>query len=232
MAMEWTEMVFRTLVIFVVLYVAARVLNKKLISQMTFFDFLAGITIGSLTASIILSTDLGLGTGVGALLLFSALVLLIDYTVVKSFRLRKVFNSEPTILVKNGKVLEEGMEKVRFNVDELLTRLRKKGYFYLDEVDTAMLETDGSVSVLAQPQYQPVVRQDMKMTAPYRGRPEAFVVDGHILESGLKAMGKDRQWAEKTLKERGIRDLEEVVAAQIDAQGNVYIDTREDGIKH
>ncbi|WP_202080370.1 DUF421 domain-containing protein [Caldalkalibacillus salinus] len=228
--MSLMEVLLRTAVIFVVLYFLARVLNKKLISQMTFFDFLAGITIGSMTATIIYNRNVRLDIAIAGLVLFCFIVLIIDILSVKSFRSRKVLNSEPTILMKNGKVLEKGLNIARFNIDELLLNLRKKGVFYLDEVEYALLETDGTVSVLQKPQAQYARRQDVQVTGPARGLPEVFIIDGHILPSALEARGKDRQWVTQVLQQQGVQRLEDVIVAQVDALDQVYIDVKSDNI--
>ena len=226
--MSFLEMIIRTAVSFIVLYIMARILNKKLISQMTFFDFLAGVSMGSIVGSMIFTSNVRLDIGLAGLVLFGLLVLIIDVWAVKSFRARKIFNSEPTVLMKNGKILEEGMVKVRLTMDQLLGQLRKKGIFYLDEVELAVLETDGTVSVLRHPLALPATRGDVNSIKPSRGQPQVFILNGHLLASSLQAMGKDKQWVENTLRERGITDMRDVIVAQMDTQNRVYIDTRQD----
>lgn len=130
--------------------------------------------------------------------------------------------------MESGKVLEEGMEKVRFTIDELLTQLRKKGIFYLDEVDLAILETDGKISVLRQPLAMATTRQDVDSIRPSRGQPQVFILDGHLLPYSLEAIGKDQQWVQDTLDQWQVADMKKVIVAQVDAQDKVYIDTKKD----
>ncbi|SEA84676.1 Uncharacterized membrane protein YcaP, DUF421 family [Thalassobacillus cyri] len=227
---DYTTLIVKVVVVFTVLYVVARVLNKKLISQMTFFDFVAGITLGSMTATIILTSNLTLMKGLTGLVLFGGLVLLVDYMTLNNFHLRKLFNSEPTVLMNNGHILEDGMKRVRFTVDELLSQLRKKNIFYLSEVDTAILETDGTVSVLKKSSMQSPTNNDLNVVKPSKKLPQTFIIQGKVLEDSLHAAGKGRNWLTETLKQKGIKDINDVIAAQVDGQGNVFLDTRQDHI--
>ncbi|MBM7554199.1 DUF421 domain-containing protein [Thalassobacillus pellis] len=228
--MDMLELSGRVVVIFVVLYGLARTLNKKLISQMTFFDFVAGITLGSMTATITFNTNLEFWKGLLALVLFAVLVFLIEMATLKSFKARKIFNSEPTILINNGQILEDGMAKVRMNVDELLFQLRKKNFFYLSDVDSAVLETDGTVSVLPKTSAQPATKSDVNISQLSRNIPQTFIIQGNVLEHSLKAAGKDKAWVKQLMNQWGINKLEDIIVAQVDQLGGVYIDTKTDVI--
>ncbi|QAS54361.1 DUF421 domain-containing protein [Halobacillus litoralis] len=228
--MSYLEVLSRGLVLFSTLYFLARVLNKKLISQMTFFDFVAGITLGSMTATLTFSVNVSLGKGVFGLILFALLVLIIDVLCLKNFHLRKVFNSEPTVLMDNGKVLENGMKKVRFTVDELLIQLRKKNVFHFSDVESAVLETDGSVSVLKKAGRQTITQQDLNIIKKTAGLPQIVMIEGNVLPYSLKSMGKDESWLKNQLKQRGISDLTDVIVAQLSATDELYIDTKKDRI--
>jgi uncharacterized membrane protein YcaP (DUF421 family) len=106
--MSILEMILRTLVVFIVLYLWCRILGKKLLSQITFFDFVAGITLGTISGSIMFRPNITLITGLAGLSVFALFALSLDVLAFKSFRGRKIINSEPTLLIKNGKILEEG----------------------------------------------------------------------------------------------------------------------------
>ncbi|TLS35078.1 DUF421 domain-containing protein [Pseudalkalibacillus caeni] len=224
------EITIRTIAGFVTLYILARILGKKLISQMTFFDFVAGITIGTLTGAIITTKGLMAVKGLYALALFTLLAIVLDVIALKAFRGRKILNDEPTIVIKDGKFLGQGMGRARLNLDQLLMQLRKKNIFYLDEVEIAFLETDGTVSVLKKPENMTVTHKDMKIDSPSRGLAQTFIIDGQVLENSLLAAGKDMEWVETTLKTNGIDDVREVTIAQIDVQGKVFIDQRKDQV--
>lgn len=221
------EMMFRTIVAFISLYTICRILGKKLISQLTFFDFVAGITIGSVAANIMFQ-PVKITTGIIGMTTFGALSLLSGVIAIKSLKGRKVLDGEPTILIKNGKILEEGMKKNRLTMDQLLLNLRKKNVFYIDQVETALLETDGTLSVLKKPMYLNATQQDLQRVNSSRGLPEAFIVDGEILQDSLKSLGKDMEWVNHVLKVYHVENIKHVFYAQVDQQGNVYLDTRQD----
>ncbi|RXI96454.1 DUF421 domain-containing protein [Anaerobacillus alkaliphilus] len=226
--MSVLEMVIRTTTGFVILYTLCRILNKKLISQMTFFDYVSGITIGSVVASSMLMKDVPIFIGMFGLILFCFYTFLSSITAIKSLWGRKVLEDEPTYLIKNGQVLEDGLKKVRLTMNSLLTGLRKKGYFYVDQVETAVLETDGVITVLPKPQFAPATQQDVFNVNVSRGTAQAFIIDGQLLPNGLKAIEKDMAWVEQVLKEQNIPSIKEVFFAQVDQLGNIYIDKRMD----
>lgn len=224
------EMIVRTTVGFIVLYILCRMLNKKLIAQMTFFDFVAGITIGSVVASSMLMKDVPVYIGMVGLVLFSFYTFLSGIGAIKSLWGRKILEDEPTYLIKDGKVLEEGLKKVQLTMDGLLTNLRKKGYFYVDQVETAMMETDGTVSILAKPPFLHAMQKDVFNIQASRGLAQAFIIDGKVLQKSLKLLGKDMHWVLQTLETNNISNVEDVFFAQIDQLGNIYIDMREDSV--
>lgn len=222
------EVITRAVISFVVLFIWCRILGKKLISQVTFFDFVAGITIGSVTANIMLSPQIPLWIGLIGLSLFCALALLLDWLSLKSLKVRKLGDGVPILVIKEGKILEEGMRKSRLNMDNLLFMLRKKNIFYLDEVELAYYETDGSVSALKKTNFQAVTRQDMSFSAITRGLPQAVIKDGKMIETGLKELGKDEKWLKKQLEKVGVDDLSDVTLAQVDQNDQMYVDRRND----
>ncbi|WP_052144624.1 DUF421 domain-containing protein [Halalkalibacter okhensis] len=222
------EMLIRTTIGFIILYVLCRMLNKKLIAQMTFFDFVAGITIGSVVASSMLMKDVPVLIGMFGLILFCFYTFLSSLGAIKSLLGRKVLEDEPTYLIKNGQVCEEGLKKVRLTMDSLLTGLRKKGFFYIDQVETAFLETDGTITALAKPPYLSAMQKDVFNIQASRGTAQAFIIDGQILSTSLKLLGKDTTWVRQVLQANNIANIQDVFFAQIDEQGNLYIDKKSD----
>ncbi|WP_100399219.1 YetF domain-containing protein [Bacillus sp. FJAT-44742] len=196
------HVIVKSFVLFIILYVIARILNKKFIAQMTFFDFVAAITIGSMVATVTFTQQIPLLIGIAGVVLFSLLALISDILAIKSFHMR--------------------------TVDDLLANLRKRGDFYLHEIEGAMMETDGTISVLKKPQSHFVNREDMKVTKLSKGMPQTFILNGKLLPYSLEAMGKDKKWADNILKEHGIKNMRDVFVAQVDSSGMVYIDTRDD----
>jgi uncharacterized membrane protein YcaP (DUF421 family) len=228
MIMSFIEATIRTIATFLTLFIMCRILGKKLIAQMTFFDYIAGITIGSLGASFVFSQAIPNPIGMYGIVLFGILVLITDILSIKVYRTRKIFNGEPLLIIKNGKILEEGMEKARLTMDDLLFLLRKKNIFYLDEVDFAFLETDGTISAQKKGSQQYTKNVDLKITPSSRGIPQTFIIDGKVMKGSLQAAGKDENWIKNTLQYSGINNVMDVAIAQVDEKGTVFIDQRAD----
>ncbi len=213
---------------FITLFIMSRILGKKLIAHMTFFDFVAGITIGSLGASFAFSHTIPISIGIYGIILFALIALITDVLSIKVYATRKIFNGEPLLIIKNGKIHEDGMSKARLTVDDLLFLLRKKNIFYLDEVEFAFLETDGTVSAQKKGTQQFTKNIDFKINPISRGIPQTFIIDGKIMMESLEAAGKDQNWINSTLKEHNIQKVKNVTVGQVDEQGKVYLDSSTD----
>lgn len=195
---------------------------------MTFFDYVAGITIGSLVASGILTNNIPILVSMVGLIFFCLYIFITNVIAIKSLWGRKIFEDEPTYLMKDGQVLDEGLKKTRITMDVLLANLRKKEVFNIDEVETALLETDGTVTVLKKQAYTPAKQKDVFNIHPSRGIGQAFIIDGKILTKSLELLEKDEAWVQKVLLDHNISNTKDVFFAQIDRLGTVYIDLRKD----
>ncbi|WP_281658143.1 DUF421 domain-containing protein [Halobacillus sp. Cin3] len=211
------------IVLFFVLYMLARTLGKKLTSQMTLFDFIAGITLGSMTATTFLSPSVSLPRGILALALFSGLVFLIDHLTLKSLLIRRIFNSEASMLMKDGRIQMEEMKKVRFTVDELIAELRKKGVFSFSQVEAAVLETDGTVSVLRKADASPVTPAQMNLVTQTISSPYLVITDGKVVKKQLQQSGFSEQWLQEQVKTAGYVSFKEISACQIHQDGSLYL---------
>lgn len=227
--MNITEMLLRTFVTFFVLYILSRVLGKKLISRMTFFDFVAGVTLGSIAGTYIYSKNISIFVGLSGLICFALLAYILDMGTFKFFHFRKIANGEPMVLIQGGVIKEKEMAKAHLTMNELLFLLRKKDVFYLDEVDLAIFETDGTLSVLKKVDNQPLtlIEEHNHQKAIPRGLTYTLLMDGVIIEENLKAAGKNKEWLLSTLKAYGYSDVSEVSICQIDQLDQVYIDKKD-----
>ncbi|MCI3919159.1 DUF421 domain-containing protein [Paenibacillus sp. TRM 82003] len=226
--MTWWEMGLRAAAVFLALLVWARMLGKKLISQMTFFDFVAGVAIGSFGTQMIFNRAIPFWVTVVALSIFCAMAILSDVVSLKSILGRKAIDGEPLPLVRKGQILEEGMAKSRLTMEGLLMQLRKKNVFYLDEVELAFFEIDGSVSVLRKPEAAYATKQDVSAPLASRGRPQVVVIDGKVLKDSLREAGKDEAWLDGVLRKWNIEDVSEVAFLQVDEADRVFLDKKAD----
>jgi uncharacterized membrane protein YcaP (DUF421 family) len=221
----------RSLIAFFTLLIFARMLGKQQISQLTFFDYVLGITIGSIAAS--LSVDLTTRAwphwvGLAA---WTAAVLILQVISFRSKSGDKYLAGEPAIVIMNGQIMEETMSKLRYTTSDLLEQLRDKDVFDLNRVGFAVLETNGQLSVLLKPEYQPVTPSDLKITSSNAGLSNQLIYSGLIIEENLAKTGVDRIWLEQQLQAQGIQNPAEVYLANYDHNsGNLYIDKYKDNL--
>jgi uncharacterized membrane protein YcaP (DUF421 family) len=220
----------RAIISFFSLLIFARILGKEQISQLTFFDYVQGITIGSIAAE--LTTDLSSRAWphwVG-LAVWAALGLLMEVISMKWRYGAKVLEGEPTIVIMNGKIMEDALCKMQMRASDIIALLRCKGVFDINQVDFAILETNGQLSVLKKPIFQPVTPKDMNLTVSYDGISTELIYDGKVIEENLRQLNKDRAWLMKQLEIQGIHDVSEVFLVTLNPGGSLYVDKYADHI--
>ncbi|CAM4461816.1 DUF421 domain-containing protein [Paenibacillus tarimensis] len=222
--MEWPQLLIRVIVTYLFLMLFSRMVGKKIISQMTFFDFIAGVTFGSLGGSIILTGQISLMKGIVALAAFSLLAIGTDWLTLKSRKLRKWFNGKEDLIIINGVIDRKALERSRVTVDDLLMQLRKKNVFYLDEVSYAFLEKDGTITVQKKGNLLPVTVQDMSLVAAERGVPRLLYLDGYPVDEPVKSPIKPDITIDMIREQYGGEiDPDEILIAQADQNGRIFI---------
>jgi uncharacterized membrane protein YcaP (DUF421 family) len=226
------EVFLQTFLAFFAILVFTRLLNKQQMAQLTFYDYVNGITFGSIAAA--LATDVQQRTWqhLLGLTLFAALTYLMSYLSLKSRPLRKLLEGEPTILIHNGKILEQNMAELRYNLDDLTSQLREKDCFSIADVEFAIAEPNGSLSVLLKTQKQPVTPVDLNIPTSYSGISTELIMDGKIIYPNLEQHNLDIKWLENELNKQGIYSVSEVVFACLDTAGNLYIDKKMDQLEN
>lgn len=221
----------RGIIAFFTLLIYTRLLGKQQVSHLTFFEYVLGITIGSIASS--MTVDLSSRAWphfVGLTTWFLAVYILQIITV--KFRKVSVFiDGKPAIVIVNGKILEEVLRTNRFKLSELLEMLRDKGVFDVAEVDYAIIETSGKLSVLKKPQYQSLTPMDMKIKTNRKGLSTELIYDGKVLNDNLKQRNLNYAWLKEVLAKEGIKTIKDVFLMTIDEGGNIYIDLYKDQIE-
>lgn len=229
MGLGIVEVVIQTMLAFFAILIYARILGKQQIGQLTFFEYINGITFGSIAG--VLATDIGPGRTAFHMIgmsLFALLTFLSGYLVMKSRPLRKVASGEPTIVIHNGKIMEECCAKMQYNLDELLMQLREKNVFDIGDVEFAILEPSGALSVQLKSQAKPVTKADLSIQSGYEGVSVELVMDGEVIHQNLQQVGLDEQWLLDQLKQRGVNSLKEVPLAVLASDGGLYVDLVQD----
>ncbi|WP_456271049.1 YetF domain-containing protein [Bacillus sp. AK031] len=232
--MAVSELLIRVVIAFAALLVLARIAGRKEISQMTFFNFVSAITMGTIGGSIITSADFSIRNGLLALAGWLALTLIFGYIDIKSKTARKFIEGEPIIVIKQGKIMEKALRKCRLDMDALMILLRENKAFSVKEVDYAIFETDGKLSVLKKQAQQPLTKKDMNVAPTLEKFPSATEVisDGKINVNNLKRLNLQENWLEQQLNQNGIDSVSDVFYAEVQKDGSLYIDSRKDHMTH
>lgn len=227
---EWILIAIRALGTLMFLFVLTRILGKKQISQLTFFEYVIGITLGDLAGNISTDVEANYMHGVIAILVWVLVPLFLEILTLKSKTLRQWFEGNGRVLIKNGKILEENLKKERYTGDELLEQLRTKSVFRVADVEFAMLETSGDLSILLKSENQPLTPKHLGMKLAIEKPTQAVLMDGVIQNEPLAAAGKSRGWLHTELDKLGVTK-ENVFLGQIDTNGELIIDLYDDKIQ-
>ncbi|MGP4074957.1 YetF domain-containing protein [Halobacillus sp. K22] len=231
--MDVTELLIRLVLAFTILLVLTRIMGRKEISQLTFFNFVSAISIGTIGASLAIDASLSVRNGLIALVSWALFTVFLGYMDIKSKDVRSVIDGHPLIVVKQGKVLEGALKKARLDLDSLHVLLRKKNVFSINEVDYAIFETDGTLSVMKKTGDQPFTKKDAnavtRSPAVYP-IPTTLVSDGKIVEANLQLLNIDQKWLHQQLKSAGVLSISDVFYAEVQKDGSLYVDQRNDSI--
>ena len=222
---ETLVVMVRAVIGFFTLLIYTRILGKQQLSQLTYFDYILGITIGSIAAA--LTTDLSSTAWphwVG-LTAWTAAGLTMQWVTLKWRFASKYIDGEPTVVIMNGKIMEGAMRKLRYRASDLMEQLRVKDVFDIGEVEFTILETNGTLSVLKKTQFQPITRSDMSISTEYQGIGTELIYSGVIFDQNLEQVHLDRSWLDAQLRKKGILDSRDVFLAVLDTSGNLYVDT-------
>ncbi|MBY0021340.1 DUF421 domain-containing protein [Paenibacillus polymyxa] len=227
---DWAEVAIRTLMAVAILFLITKILGKRQVSQLSLFEYITGITIGNLAATIPMERESTWYLGLIALSVWVLTTLGIEYLQIKSKKIRDISDGRTTILIKDGKILEDNLRKERLTLDELMEQLRSKNVFKVADVEFALMETSGEVNVLLTKDKQPVTLKDLNMLQLPEKEPTAVIMDGQLMEQQMAYMGITQQWLDAKLKEKSLT-VKDVFFAQVDTQGELYIDQYSDNVQ-
>ncbi|WP_336780179.1 DUF421 domain-containing protein [Paenibacillus illinoisensis] len=217
----------RSIIAFLTLIIYTRVLGKQQMGNLTYFDYINGITIGSIAGTF--ATDLSSKAWIHfvALTIFTIITIIFQYITLKNRTISKLMDSDPTVVIQNGKILEQNLHKMRVKFDELTMMLRQKDVFDITTLDYAILEPDGSLSVVLKPENQPVTAKDMHMHPPKSKLMTELIIDGVLIKQNLKERNKDLNWLTEQLKKKNIT-IQDIAFAAILPNDKLYVDLFED----
>lgn len=213
--MSFLLLCLTTLLSFGALFLVDKVVGHKQLAQLDFFDYITGITIGSIAAE--LATELEEPwKPLTAMVIYGGITLLLSVITNKFPRSRKYLNGTPTILMDQGKLYRENLKKAKLDLSEFMVMCRQQGYFDLTSIQTAVFEYNGKLTILPVSSQRPVTPNDMNLAPEQELVFTELIMDGRILEDNLKRMGLDLTWLDKQLKQRHIRSAKDVFLALCD----------------
>jgi uncharacterized membrane protein YcaP (DUF421 family) len=224
------EVAYRTLLAAVALFLITKLLGKRQVSQMSMFEYVTGITIGSLAAYISLDLDAQWYLGIVAISVWALVSLGTEFLQIKSKMMRDFIDSKGRVLIKDGKILEDNMKKERLTTDELMEQLRKKMAFKVADVEFAIMEPSGDINVLLTRENQPLTPKHLGIKVGPEQEPQAVIMDGKIMDEPLATIGLSREWLNTELEKLGVA-IENVFLGQVDSYGQLYVDLFDDQIQ-
>lgn len=227
---EWLNIIIRSFVSLIYLFFLTKLIGKRQLSQLTIFEYIVGIIIGEVAGFVATDMDGPMLYGLMAMTIYAVFPVLIRWIALKSKAVRNFVDGNGTILIKDGKVLEDNLKKERMTVEELMEQLRLKNAFKVADVEFAVMEANGAVSVLLKSQNQPITPKHLGVQVSPSKEPQAVIMDGVIMDEPLATLGLNRQWIKTELEKAGVA-LENVFLGQADDTGQLYLDLYDDKIQ-
>lgn len=207
--MELMKVVLTSVLSALSLFGIAKVIGHKQMSQLDFFDYITGITIGSIAAELATELEQPLKP-LTAMIVYGAITFALTSLTSKIPKMRKFVNGTPTIIMDNGKIYRKNMKKAKIDLSEFMVMCRQEGYFNLSDIQTAVFEYNGRLTVLPVGTKRPVNPEDVNLKPESEYISTEVIMDGRVLDENLKRMGLDSKWLEKQLKEQGYKNAKEI----------------------
>ncbi|KUO48969.1 MAG: hypothetical protein APF76_10050 [Desulfitibacter sp. BRH_c19] len=229
--MDYLNVLLRAFFAFAFLLIFSRLVGKKQVNQFSFFDYIVGITVGSIAATTTTELDSPPYTHLAGMFFWFLFAWLLGVATIKNRITSKWLLGEPTIIIHNGKILEKNMAKMNYHMDELMQQLRIRGAFNPSDVEFAVLETNGYLSVKKKSQKRSVTPEDLNISTKYEGISTELIYDGQIILQNLEMIGLNKNWLISELEKQGIKSLAQVSLCILESNGKLYVDLRDDNVK-
>jgi uncharacterized membrane protein YcaP (DUF421 family) len=219
----------RALILYFIVVVVMRIMGKRQIGQLQPFELAAAIMISELAAVPMQNTGIPLINGIIPIITLLAAQLFMSFISLKSIRARALICGKPTILIEKGKIKEKELQKELYTLNDLLEQLRINNYPNAADVEYAVLETNGQLSVMPKSQKRPLTPEDMNIKTEYENIPIDAIIDGRVLSDNLKKAGKDLAWLGTELRKKHYDNPRQILYACIDPSGKLHIQAYEKG---
>lgn len=207
----------------IVIFILMKILGNRQMSELSMFDYVNGITVGSIAAEMATSLEGDFLNPLVAMLVYTLLMYLLSLACSKSMTARKLINGQCLLLYQNGKLIEKNFKKAKLDINEFLTQCRINGYFNIADLDTAMIETNGHISFIPLSQKRTTTPEDLNLSVPQEKPVFNVIIDGKIMYDNLKSSGNDKTWLDKNLKKQKESDISKIFLATCDSENHLSI---------
>lgn len=207
----------------ITLFILTKLMGYRQMSQMSMFDYINGITIGSIAAEMATALDKNPLHCIVAMIVYALFDVLLSLISLKSIRLRRFIVGRPLILLNSGSIYEKNLKKAKIDINEFLIQCRVAGYFDISKLQSAVLEADGRISFLPLSTERPLTAADVKLSPEQETMTANVIIDGHIMQKNLHHTGKDETWLHRQLKAQGADNVRDVLLASVDMQNKLTV---------
>lgn len=221
--MSILEVLWRTVFSIVVLFFLAKMMGYRQISQLSFYDYIIGISIGSISADLATGLEVDIWFTLIPLVLYSLTSITLSFVTNKSMKARRFLTGVPVILIENGKIIRDNLTRVHYDINDLLAECRTNGYFDVNDLQYVVMEHTGKLSFLPNPSKRPCNPKDLNLNPAQEGLVANLIIDGKVMEEHLKKIGKEEQWLKKQLESQKVGKISDVLLATYDVNGQFSI---------
>lgn len=215
--------IIRSILLIIGLFVITKLLGKKQLSSLSFFEYIVGITVGDIAGTLSMDPDLSLRDGIASLIIWSFVPFAISLISLRSRAFRRIVEGKSTTFIEHGNIIEKNMRNEKYSLDELLEQLRKKSVFKVADVEFASLDSNGELSVLLKKEKQPLKYEDISHMTEDDNVPVTLIMDGEMIKENLEKAKLDKKQLVKLIKNKGY-EQDNVFYAEIDTNGDINID--------
>lgn len=218
---------FRTIILYLLVVVSMRLMGKKQIGEMEPFELVIAIMISELASLPMQDTRISITHGVIPIITLLTLQSLLALFQLKSEKMRLLFSGKPSILIDKGKLDLKKLKDEKFDINNLMEELRMQGYYNLSDIEYAILETSGRLSVIPKTELEPVTKMDLKIKPTQESLPITLVLDGKVNFKNLIIANKDESWLNQMMKKNSVSSIKDILVAMLDSKGKFYCQLRE-----
>lgn len=227
---ELLDVTIRALLSLVTLFFVTKLIGKKQVSQLSLFDYVIGISIGNFAAEMTINLESKEIHGIVAVIIFGFIAYLVSILTMKSIVLRRFFMGTPTVMIEHGKIVQDSFKKVRYDINDMLEQCRINGYYDISDIEYAIVEANGELSILPRSENRPITVKDMNLKVNKEGLCANVIIDGKIMHKNLKNINKTEEWLLKEMKVKG-KEIEDIILATVDINNKIVFYERNKGMK-